>query len=321
MGLARQPLVFDYFNTPKFLFNPLRSVPAQSGTPALYVQTPVWFLVWALAAGVFIWVRCPSRSLRRVWFGLVVLITILVALIFSKSVWNVMPAPLTYIQFAYRLVTYVTLAVAGLVLVSSVAITRRGGRATRALRIAAAGASVVSVGLCMWQLWVPTTEFGAPPSYYASRGQALRSVNALPKRWYAGMMYADHSAGVYPVAADRVVTFDPAGVHRDRFSESIAFPPGLAPVLTNIVGGAYMVKIEGLRWLGRNSAGFAVVQRTQPGQGPVHVVIETAAMPRLARWLSAAGLLGSLVVLLALARRSRIRRRQERAANSTPSLV
>lgn len=300
----------SFFNTPEVLFYPWRALPAgYSAAPGLYVQLPVWFLLWACGAGVFVWTRASGRSLTRVWLGIAVLIVVLLALIFSKPVWDVMPAPLTYIQFAYRLVTFVTLAITGLVLVGTVAIARSRGRAAQALRVSAAGAALISVSLCWWQVWVLKTEPAPVPAYYASRSQALVSVTTFPPMsWYAGIPYADHRARLYPVAPNRAVTIDPRLVHRDRFSGWIAFPAGTAPVLTNIVGGSYLVRIEGLRRLGRNSQGYAVVQRTEPGSGPVHVVIETAASGpvQVGRWLSAVGLLGSLIVVVALALRSRV---------------
>jgi hypothetical protein len=50
-------LVFD---PPGVLFNPLRSVPKGSTVPALYVQIPEWFLIWALLAGWLLLLRPPS---------------------------------------------------------------------------------------------------------------------------------------------------------------------------------------------------------------------------------------------------------------------
>ena len=87
--------------------------------------------------------------------------------------------------------------------------------------------------------------------------------------------------------------------------------PGTAPVLINIAGGPYLVRIEGLRRVGRDPSGYTVVQRLKPGNGPVHVVVETAkgSAVRLGRWLSVAGLLGSLIVLVVLAIKSHEKRR------------
>jgi len=55
---------FDFFNAPGVVFNPLRAVPSASSSPGLFVQAPVWFLVWALAAGALVWSDRRTRLLR-----------------------------------------------------------------------------------------------------------------------------------------------------------------------------------------------------------------------------------------------------------------
>jgi hypothetical protein len=303
-----------FFNTPQVLFDPFRSVPSQSSTPGLFVQLPVWFLFWACCGAVLIWTQHSDRPLRRVWLILAAVLALLVGLILSESAWNALPALLKYAQFPYRVVTFATLAITGLVLVSCVGLVSRHGRAATALRVSAAGVALVSLGLCVWQLWEPTTEPAAAPAYYASRGQALVSVDTLPpKSWYEHMAYADDKVPVRQVAVGRSVTIDPAMIHDDHFSGTIPFPAGPGPVVTNIAGGSYFVSIKGVRRVGRSPFGFAVVERTAPGVGPVHIVVETArSVPLvLAWWLSAIAILGSLVLLAALSVRSAARWRRD----------
>jgi hypothetical protein len=56
-------LVFD---SPQVLFDPLREVPSESTVPALFVQVPDWFLIWALAAGVLLlWRPVLERTSGR----------------------------------------------------------------------------------------------------------------------------------------------------------------------------------------------------------------------------------------------------------------
>jgi hypothetical protein len=293
----------SFFDTPWVLLDPLRTVPAGSTTPALFVQAPVWFLAWGLAAGALLWRRGrPTAGLGRAWVGIVILICLLLGMIMLTPLWGVMPFPFDEIQYPYRLGSYVYYAVGGLVLVGALALQRAadgGGaaREVRRLRLGLAGACAVSVGLCVWQLWVPSTLF--PHESYANRRQALASVHAIPRTWYDPGSYDDSSARVVRVPPGRLLIIQPSQVHGDRFVAWVDVPPGLAPIQTNIAGGAYLVRISGLKWLGRTEQGYAVVRREREGRGRVHVVVRTASGTTLALgWaLSALGCLACLAVV------------------------
>jgi hypothetical protein len=303
-----------FFDTPGVLFNPLRSVPSQSSTPALFVQVPIWFLVWGLVVGaVLLWRRGAGRQLRRAWIGVVVVIAVVLGLIMITPVWSAMPFPLDQIQFPYRLNSYVFYGVGGLVLVGALALRQAAaagtsGRAVALLRMALACVCAISVGLCVWQLWVPNTLF--PGRSYANRQEALASVNTLPRSWYDPGSYSDIQAPFVRVPAGRALTIAPSAVHGDRFAGWLAAPPGPAPIQTNINGGSYLVHISGLRRVGRDEEGRAVVQREGAGSGPVFVVVETAhnATIVLGWAISIMGAIAVLAVLAWTAIRGRVRR-------------
>ena len=87
-------------------------------------------------------------------------------------------------------------------------------------------------------------------------------------------------------------------------------PAGMAPIQTNIAGGAYVVQISGLRWLGRNPTGFAVVQRLKNGKGPVNIVVSTAHTAAMV-WgsiLSIVAIVMLAAILIYTAVRPRLRR-------------
>jgi hypothetical protein len=308
-----------YFSTFQILFNPLRSVPSASSTPALYVQLPVWFLLWACCASALIWTHGAHRRLKGAWLSLIAMLVVLLVVILSSSAWMALPGVLRYLQFPYRLVTYVTLVATALVTISCIRLAKSKGGLALAFRISGMAVALISLGLCVWQLWVPKAENAPPPAYYATKGEALVSVNTLPpKSWYEQMAYADNSAPLRAVQAGRSVTIDPSLVHNDRYSGWLNFPPGPSPVLTNIAGGPYLVDIKGVRRVGRSAIGFAVVERTKPGSGPVHVVVEEAASLPLefAWWSSAVAVLGSLLLVAVLAIRRGPRRPLPRRKSS-----
>jgi hypothetical protein len=304
-----------FFNTFGVIFDPLRMVPSQSGTPALYVQAPVLALVWGLLAAPLSW---RYRGLRAgVATALIVLAGVLVPLM-SSGAWSLLPTAFQRTQDAYRLQTYVTLACVGLVLVGALALTRRAqsGRATRSDRALALGLGLVvafGVALCAWQLWVPNTHLHeAQFSSLSNRGDVLRGPpTLLPGSWYAGNDYGDRSLPVLATTAQ--FTFDSTQVKDDRFAGPASLPAGLQPVATNIAGGPYLVHVGGgVRVVGRTEEGNLVLQRTTDGSQPVPVELsaELSAPVVLGRITTAL----SAALLLALALAAAIRRRRRRSA-------
>jgi hypothetical protein len=304
-----------FFNTFGVIFDPLRTVPRESTSPALYVQAPVLALIWGLLALPVVW---RERRLRAgAATALIVLAGVLV-LMMSGGAWSLLPTFFQQIQFAYRLQTYVTLACAGLVLLGALALTRRAesGRATRADRPLALGLGLaVAFGLavCVWQLWVPNTrtDEGSTQSY-SNRADALRGApTVLPHSWYAANDYGDRSLPV--VGTTERFELYPADVDNDRFAAPVSLPAGLKPVATNIAGGPYLVHVGGgARVVGRTEGGFLVLRRATNGSQPVPV--EVAAR------LSAPVVLGRLTtaaaaaLLLALGAIAAVRRWRRSAA-------
>jgi hypothetical protein len=293
-----------FFDTPAVLLDPLRTVPSESTTPALYVQAPVWFLVWGIVTGaLLLWRRDAAGSLRRAWVGVLVLIALLLGMIMLTPLWSVMPFPFDEIQYPYRLSTYVFYGVAALVLVGALALQRAAGdpdrgAARRGLRVGLLAVCAVSIGLCVWQQWVPNTLF--PHESLVNRRAALVSVNQIPATWYDPGSYNDDSAPVVTVAQGRFLGIEASQVHGDRFAGWMEVPPGLAPIQTNIAGGRYLVHLSGLTWIGRNPSGYAVVRREREGSGPVYVVVQTTLSPAIvAGW--ALSIAAALVVLAILA--------------------
>jgi hypothetical protein len=312
-----------FFNTPGVLLDPFRIVPHQSSTPALYVQAPVWLLAWsAVTGGLLLWRRRMRPRLRRLWIAAAVLVLLLLFMIMVKQVWAVVPFPYDEIQFPYRLGSYLFYAIAGLVLVSALALERvtdeRARRMTVGLRLGLVGVCLVSVGLCVWQQWVPSTLFA---NSYLNRGEALTEASSLPRTWYDGGSYADQQAPLVAVPHERLLFIEPDLVHGDHFAAWVDAPEGPQPIQTNINGGQYLVHISGVRRIGRDKQGYVVVRREPGSRGPVHLVLETthSFVIELGRALSIA----AIAILLALfaitgVRRSRERRRS-RALNKRAS--
>jgi hypothetical protein len=323
-----------FFNTFGVIFDPLRTVPSESGTPALYVQAPVLALVWGLLALPLSW---RERRLRAAVATALIVLAGLLVVIMSSGAWSLLPAVFQLTQFAYRLQDYVTLAIAALVLVGALALTRRAdsGRATRSDRALALGLGLVvafGVALSAWQLWVPNTQgfrkSQTEPYFWhfsANRAAILRAPPTLyPRSWYAANQFEDRSLPV--VATTARFAFDPTRAEDNRLAGPVSLPPGLAPFATNIAGGPYLVHVGGgVRVVGRTAAvagrtgtaeeGNLVLQRTTNGSQPVPVELRAqlsapVVLGRIATAVSAA-------VLLALAIVAAVRRRRRRSAAHT----
>jgi hypothetical protein len=299
------------FNAAGVIFDPLRTVPSGSETPALYVQIPVLVLIWAFLALPMAW---RYRRLRPGVATALVVLAGLLALIMSESLYKLLPSLWQQIQFAYRLQTYVTLTCAGLVLLGALALTRRAqsGRATRAdrrLRLGLGLAVGWGVALSAWQLWVPGTHINEPYySSYSNRAEALKDPpTVLPeKSWNAGNNFGDRSLPI--VAATNTITVNPTAVNDDRFAGSGSLPPGTQPFATNIIAGPYLVHVGGdVRVIGRTETGYLVLQRTTAGTQPARVELKPrlGAPVLLGRIVTAVSAVLLLALVIAVAVRGR----------------
>ncbi len=294
------------FNTPAMMFNPLRAVPDQ-GLHALYVQAPVWFLAWALAALAMLWRRLPAHY-QRALIGLGLLLAAGVLAILTPAIWNALPFS-GIVQFPYRLDTWIALDVAGLVLVAVLALERFGG-ATARRRAAGAlvVASAVSLALCVWQLWVPDTHgqfarngmFPAASSY-DDRDRALAGIHRVPHSMFA--LYAFDDIREPVIATQRTFWIDPSRVAANHASLIADPPPGAAPFATNIAGGPDAVTVSGgIVVVGRTADGFEVARRTRAAlRGPVRIDIAPAGGPLAVGRIVSLSAIAVLLALLALA--------------------
>src|SRR5207245_1515483 len=88
-----------FLNTFGVIFDPLRTVPSESGTPALYVQAPVLALAWGLIAAPVVW---RERRLRAGLVTALLALAGLLVLIMSSGAYEDLPRLFRNIQFAYR---------------------------------------------------------------------------------------------------------------------------------------------------------------------------------------------------------------------------
>jgi hypothetical protein len=298
-----------FFDTWTLVLSPLRLVPKQSTTPALFVQAPFWFVAWSVFGGMGLFLAGRrTRPLVGPWLSGLTLLAVTLGVVMAKPLWLVMPKPLVFIQFPYRLSAYVALSAAMLTAATLLMLQseeRRRSVILPGLRISLVLAVSLSFVSCVWQLWIPNTASRA--AVYSNRSDAITPPSEVPRSWYELLQYSDRSAPVVRVPPGREVSFSPLLVQRDGSSlrARVVVPKGTAPFLTNVVAGPYLAEIGGgIERVGRSTGGYTVVRRKVPGQGAVEVVIETAPSIGvvLGRILSVVSILLLLLILSIVAR-------------------
>jgi hypothetical protein len=282
-----------FLDTPGVIFDPFRYVSHLSGTRALFVQAPDWFLAWALGAAVALRVlRAWSRPTARAFLATTLLLTMLFVAETVPGVWSLMPRQLLQIQFPYRLDTYISYAVAAMVLFTTLRVQNIGGshsrQRARVVLLGTLGAvAAMSLALCVWQLWVPNLGWGN-----ASYRAELSPPTTFPVTWYDGGSYVNVRGPDVAAPPGRTLTIPPGDVKGNSWAGEVSAPPGMGLIQTNIAAGNYMVKIRGALWVGTSSAGTAVIQRLHPGSGPIKISVALAS--------SRAVVLGQVATLLGL---------------------
>jgi hypothetical protein len=291
-------------NTLPNIFDPIYHDPVHYGITGLYVQVPVLALIWSVVA-VLTWGGvAAARPWRRAFLGLVAILSLLILLIVGDDtgVWSVVPEPLRFVQFPHRLHAYTVLIAAALVLVGLAGLARAQHRGN-ALPIALAAVCVLLTGVGTWQIWSTTSTLPNRAAVFAG------PVTQPPGSWYDKGSYRDITQPVVATAPNRRVDFPITPDAWAGFDIGIDVPSGSRPFATNLAAGPYLVDVDGLRWVGRTSDGYAVMAR-EPGtvvSGPVHVTVRPADhLPAVAgTWISVGAILGIVGWLSALAMRRR----------------
>jgi hypothetical protein len=217
-----------------------------------------------------------------------------------------LPHPYTFVQFQYRLSSYVLLALGG-AMIAVLALhsrTRHGagmpgspppdrlhgpGRAlllalVPVLAVAAAGAAV---------------QVAAYPTAFPDRNVDFLPTNQPPASFFARDDYYDHSLPQVATSSPLpMFAFPPASIHHDRVELTYASASQPTVVTTNLVAAPYLVGVHGASVAGR--LGGAIVLRLpppHPGSGVVTLSPSRRLPVVLGSVLSVLGLIGVLASL------------------------
>ncbi len=296
------PINLTAYTDPSQLFSLLRNVgdPYPIVTADVNAQLPVLALLWALVCGAAYW-RFLSPPNRRLALGLLGLGGALLLLILSPSLIEELPVVLRFIQFPYRLITYVDLCLVGLVTLALAAM-RRDPSTSRIPVLALAVIAVFNFGLSVDQTFKVR-------SWLFGREEALVSSALPPRTWYSPRQFADGSAPIVEptLASSRLLVEGGQGDYK------AAYPPGPAgTVETNVATGPYLVDVSGARPVGRTEDGLMVIELPS-ARHPRRVEVRAAwgGAMTVGRWLT---ILSLLVALggVGLCAAVRVRERRER---------
>lgn len=257
---------------------------------------PVLAIVWALVCGAIFW-RFAAPRARALGLGLATVLVGLVATIVEPALIPHLPGPLPYVQFPYRILTYVDFCVVGLVTLALAAAERSESERRWATPAVAALAAIA-----LFSLAVSIQQTFEVRSWLSGRGEALESTVQPPPSWYAFLQFGDgHGPVLQPTLPDPLNVPVEEGI---RDSYRVEYPPGPAGTAqTNIATGDYLVDVEGATPVGRSEAGQMVVRLPASPERPRTVVVSGEDSPtvEVSGWISIVSLFGSLLALVACA--------------------
>jgi hypothetical protein len=297
------PISQAAFTTPENLFRILRNTPDIE--PLLQgdvnASLPVLALVWALFAGVIFWRWLAPRN-RAMALGLTAVLVALVAVILHPSlIWD-LPEFLQYIQFPYRLLTYVNFCVVGMVTLVLAGMERQRSNPRSSAALAALAA------IALFNLVISVGQNTEVRSWLTGRDEAVASWLAPPVSWYAFLQFGDGAAPVMRPTLSPPLALPGEGGIRDSYR--VEYPAGPAgTVQTNIATGPYFVDVSGATPVGRNKDGQMIVRLPASPNRPreIEVSAKESATVVVGRWLSVVSFFGALGALgaCAVARRRR----------------
>ena len=205
------------------LFRILRDTP--DVYPILYgdvnAALPVLALGWALVCGAIFW-RFAAPRARALGIGLATVLAGLVAMIVEPALIPHLPGPLPYVQFPYRIMTYVDFCVVALVTLALAAAERSESQRRWAAPAVAALAAIAAFNLA-----ITIQQNIEVRSWLSGRDKALASSVQPPKSWYAFLQFGDGAAPVaQPTLPDPLTVPVGEGI---RDSYTVEYPPGPAP--------------------------------------------------------------------------------------------
>jgi hypothetical protein len=303
---------YFYFNNLGTVLNPLRHYPAQSSTYGLIIAAPVAAFGLSVALVALAWpeVRRQGRALRALWLILLAaMAAIIVLLVMPAGWWLAVGAPFTNIQFPYRLSGWLLIAIAVQLAISlrfARDLTGRRQRIAIGLVLVLIAGTVVQASHQMYS--GPRLNGEVNEDFHARQGAFANGPLTPPETYYDPYSYADSSLPVFDPPPRRRLSLPIPSPGQTRLVAKVALPPGKGPISTGIAGGPYVVRVSGVKPVGR-TAGGGIVVKAPPGAKSARVVVtaDAGTVQVFASVVSILCLIACLGLVALLTVRSRLR--------------
>jgi hypothetical protein len=242
------------------------------------VGLPWMFVAWALVVVVLLW-RNREPTAKRAIAGVFCVSLVYVVLVMWGGVWKSLPPVLYNVQFTVRLVSWVLVLAALLVLLALRWQATATGPIRRWSSIALVGMCVFNAGAATWQVWRVRSEYVTRVHEVVTGRTFADQVVAArydpPISWSDGGDFRDISSTAIATEPSRTLDVPVRAIHGSRFDGMLSVPDGPLPFATNIAGGPRFVTMTGIRAVGRTDDGLvvAVRGRNEPATGPIRVTI------------------------------------------------
>jgi hypothetical protein len=313
--LARQFSKYLYFDNLSNVLNPLRHFPARSSTYGLIIAAPVAAFGLGVALVALAWpqVRRAGRALKALWLILLAaMVALVVLLVMPASWWFAIGAPFTDIQFPYRLSGWLLILVAVQFAISlRFARDLAGRRRQIAIGLALALVTVTVVQASQQMYSAPRLNGNVNNDFHPRQGAFANGPTTPPTTFYDPFSYADSSLPAFEPPPARELALPIPVPGQTRLVAEVALPPGHGPISTGIAGGPYVVRVSGVKPVGRTFGGGIVVEAPRgANRARVVVTADAGTIQAIATVVSILCLIGCLGLVGVLAVRSRLRYRR-----------
>jgi hypothetical protein len=297
---------YFYFDNLGVVLDPLRQTPGQSTTYGLTIAAPVAAFCASLVFAGLAWpeVRRRGNLFRTLWLVLLAAMAVIVALmVMPASWWGALGTPFTDIQFPYRLAGWLLLAIAVQMAFSLRFARGLTGTRRRVAFVVAFALIVLTVGQAAAQMYSSPRLDGETNSDWHPRTLAFESgPTTPPPSYYGSDIYGDTTLPLISKPPKLGLALPVPEPGQTEVSETFEFPSGLGPLGTNVIGGPYVVRIDGMRVVGRTSAGFSMVEPNSPDATKVHLTAtaDAGGLETVGAAISIAAIIGCLALLVLL---------------------
>jgi hypothetical protein len=279
---------------------------AAPGAPDFALSLPLLAIAWTVVAALVCRVRERGSPMLRLTWILIAWGVVFALLMTHLGLIEALPKPYQFVQFQYRIETYVLLALSG-AMIGPLSVLSSGGRPRGGRRILLLGLIPVLV----LAVEGAVVQIAAYPAQVPDRNVVFAASQQPPTTMYSMNDYYDESLPVVP-APPVTLYFPPPAISGDHIT--LPYPPSLGGALveSNLLAAPYLVSVNGAKVVGRTPDGRMVMRLSSPrGAGGSVTLSRSDRVPVvLGRWVSLLGLVLLVATLVALSVGALLRRRR-----------